>query len=1014
MDYPSLVITSLGDAGGSAYYRILMPLLLADSKGMIQLRMPQPSNATKPHPFVFYPIEVIKALRPDAIMFHRSHTDVHRKYMNDLAHEFDLLKVYTIDDWVGKVPKESPHFIPELKNADKEIKKAIGLCDKLIVTNDVLANVYGYKQDTTIIPNYLPRLVWDSIYKTVFRLPNKDSQRKIRIGWSGGMGHPGDLAILKGIADQLGDKVRWVFLGMTPPDFDVINSEIHTGVAPNDYAKALYGLNLDLALAPLLNNDFNKAKSNLRILEYGACGYPIIASNVEPYKSAPITKVEYKVEWWVNEINKKISDLDALKVEGLELQKWVWDNYTLEDHLHEYSDLLSTDGKGFEPSVPEIEEKTDIVITTRNQLSTVKDCVDSVLESLTQTKYPYELVITDNASDETGMQEYLKELDTTGKATVLFSDKDHGYVLNVNKGLKLHPNRDAIILNSDTVVNGNWADRLHDTAYLNDRIASVTPFTNNGTICSYPNPSGSEMEKGLVRFYDDVASELKSDEPLELPTPVGFCMYVKRTALAEIGLFDPHAFVRGYGEENEWALRGHKRVWRHVLGQNVYVGHSGSLSFGPEKQTLLERSVQTLITRWQHYGQLLQQWNNSNMILPFRQQLDMMTITKTNIIDRTLFIAHSYGGGLETYLQEQIKNHPGSLIIRNDLNHSSKAKLEVVGEEYHNLPQIDTRMTGMHFLADFFKKSNVKKISVQTTFGYDYNFPIWITNLARLIDVPVEVMLHDYWMICPRLRLVDKISYCGEPEVTVCNQCLVENGSGIGQVDVGAWREMYTDFLNGATKIYTPSQDTATRLKKYFNHDIEVVPHESDITIGEYSGALDKVTNNELRIAIIGNVSPDKGSLVIRDLAEYCRENKLPIKFVVIGNLMDSSAVLKMIPPASNLTILGVYQENALQNLILQNKCHMSFFPALWPETYSYTLSHAFRAGLYPVAFDIGAIAERIREKNFGKVLPFELSKDIPNLYQALIDIAKEDLKLEIDTPRIFTDSETENERKVS
>ena len=52
----------------------------------------------------------------------------------------------------------------------------------------------------------------------------------------------------------------------------------------------------------------------------------------------------------------------------------------------------------------------------------------------------------------------------------------------------------------------------------------------------------------------------------------------------------------------------------------------------------------------------------------------------------------------------------------------------------------------------------------------------------------------------------------------------------------------------------------------------------------------------------------------------------------------------------------------------------MIFFPAVWPETYSYTLTAALRSGLPIVAFDLGAIAERLRAHQVGTVLPLELA----------------------------------------
>ena len=74
-----------------------------------------------------------------------------------------------------------------------------------------------------------------------------------------------------------------------------------------------------------------------------------------------------------------------------------------------------------------------------------------------------------------------------------------------------------------------------------------------------------------------------------------------------------------------------------------------------------------------------------------------------------------------------------------------------------------------------------------------------------------------------------------------------------------------------------------------------------------------------------------------------------------------------------NVVITGPYEEAGVQGLLRSHGCDFAWFPAVWPETYSFTLSTANAAGLYPVAFNLGAIAERIREAGWGALLPFNL-----------------------------------------
>ena len=51
--------------------------------------------------------------------------------------------------------------------------------------------------------------------------------------------------------------------------------------------------------------------------------------------------------------------------------------------------------------------------------------------------------------------------------------------------MRLHPDRD-VILNADTEVNAGWVDRLAAHAAREAHVGTITPFSNNATICSYP------------------------------------------------------------------------------------------------------------------------------------------------------------------------------------------------------------------------------------------------------------------------------------------------------------------------------------------------------------------------------------------------------------------------------------------------------------------------------------------------------------------------------------------------
>jgi GT2 family glycosyltransferase len=156
-----------------------------------------------------------------------------------------------------------------------------------------------------------------------------------------------------------------------------------------------------------------------------------------------------------------------------------------------------------------------------------------------------------------------------------------GFVAAVNRGMG-ESNRDVVLLNSDTRVTAGWLDKLQRAAYSAPEIATVTPFSNSATICSLPRflaanalPAGWDLDR-FARLVEECA--LPSWP--RLPTGVGVCLYVKRKALAQLGLFDRRSFGLGYGEESEFCMRALKAGYAHVLDDATFIFHEGQRSFG--------------------------------------------------------------------------------------------------------------------------------------------------------------------------------------------------------------------------------------------------------------------------------------------------------------------------------------------------------------------------------------------------------------------------------------------------
>jgi glycosyltransferase involved in cell wall biosynthesis/GT2 family glycosyltransferase len=239
--------------------------------------------------------------------------------------------VYTLDDLINDLDVTNPfrkHIPP---NSRSRFKYALERCDRLVLSTEYLADTYRhFISDIRVVPNRLEKDIW---------LPLKSERQtapKPRVGWAGGTTHQGDLILLKEIIEQTRSEVDWVFFGMCPDELRPLIAEFHDLVPFDEYPAHLATLNLDIAVAPLAITDFNRGKSNLRLLEYGALGIPVVCTDINPYQDSPACRVRNKASEWVEVLRERIHDPEARAREGNTMRDWVYRNFLLEDHLDEW------------------------------------------------------------------------------------------------------------------------------------------------------------------------------------------------------------------------------------------------------------------------------------------------------------------------------------------------------------------------------------------------------------------------------------------------------------------------------------------------------------------------------------------------------------------------------------------------------------------------------------------------------------------------------------------------------
>jgi GT2 family glycosyltransferase len=224
----------------------------------------------------------------------------------------------------------------------------------------------------------------------------------------------------------------------------------------------------------------------------------------------------------------------------------------------------------------------DILVPVYRDLAVTRRCLQALLGSrLRQTD---RVIVINDASPDRGLVEYCEELAREQRVTLLSNAHNLGFVRSANTGFAASSEADVLLLNSDTQVANDWLDRLQACAYRQADIGTVTPFSNNATICSYPvflaaNRMPANWDGGEL---DALFAEANAGQWREIPTAIGFCMYIKRRCLDEVGPFDEERFGQGYGEECDFSMRAATKGWRHAVAADVFVFHEGAVSFADQ------------------------------------------------------------------------------------------------------------------------------------------------------------------------------------------------------------------------------------------------------------------------------------------------------------------------------------------------------------------------------------------------------------------------------------------------
>jgi GT2 family glycosyltransferase len=623
---------------------------------------------------------------------------------------------------------------------------------------------------------------------------------------------------------------------------------------------------------------------------------------------------------------------------------------------------------------PTVSNLVKIILPVYDGFDETLRCMLSLFKSKENNKTQFEVIIIDDHGPNPSISPMLKKVAERPDVTLITNPQNFGFVRSVNKALCLASGFDVVLLNADAVVNGNWLDRIKTAAYSQDNIASVTPFSNNATICSYPDPAlENSMPTDLsLEEIDQLCATINPAAVVEIPSGVGFCMYMRAAAISEVGLLDADKFGKGYGEENDWCVRARDIGWKHLHACDTFVEHIGGVSFGKDKKSkLVEKNIVILEKIYPEYTPLIMDFIQLDPAKVYRNRItvDRIKTRTSNFDSKYLYVTHSFGGGIEVFCKDQEKNLNSdgiALIILESI--ANKKEIRLRYEDLSATYSTDRDFNELYKALDSLK---LDRFHINSDIGYDSE--IW--NFPEKLNIPLDVTIHDYTPICPRVTLNTRTGiYCGEPvDEKICDRCVTNHGtysyleSRFKSLNhsVADWRQFYNINLSKAENVYVPDDDVLARINKYFPElQATVRPHTDDRIIPKIDQPA-IADNDQMRVAIIGAIGPHKGFELLRECISLAYHADLPLHFVIVGYTCND----EMLKGYNNVTITGRFEKETLDDILESQSCHAALFLTPGPETFSYTLTEALRAKLWPVVLPIGAQASRVRKLGFGTVL---------------------------------------------
>lgn len=621
-------------------------------------------------------------------------------------------------------------------------------------------------------------------------------------------------------------------------------------------------------------------------------------------------------------------------------------------------------------------EPPAVIVPIYNAAKEFEDCLRTLMQ---HSGRGCRIILIDDASPDPQIGEILESYSNVPSVEVHRNATNLGFTRTVNRGIELAGRSDVILLNSDTKVTPGWIRNLRIAAYSDDKVGTATPLSNNAGAFSAPKIGESNELPAWLRLdeYSRAISQVSQRLYPRAPTGNGFCMYVRRDCIDETGLLDAEAFPRGYGEENDFCMRAGRLDWRHVVDDATLIWHVRSASFGDAKSDLMKRSRSVLDARYPEYSQSVRKFITDDDLRRARERVRhaalAITPQKTPVLPRVLFVLSTRTGGTPQTNQDlmsALDDRIEAFVLRCNSSHITLMHFRggtYVDLERHKLavpltafPHRSAEYDAV--VGDWLVRYAIELVHIRHIAWHG----LGLIDVAKAIGLPIVFSFHDFYTICPTVKLLDEAKvYCGGNCTATQGECQHElwrepDFPPLKHAAIANWREQLGSVLEKCDAFVTTSASAHETLAQNYTFLRErpflEIPHGRDFS-SFAQDAIPIAKDEAIRILVPGNISGAKGIDIIADLGKLAATQNIELH--VLGNVSKLA-----FPPG--VVIHGAYARNGFAEKVKAIRPHVGGVFSIWPETYCHTLTELWASGVPVIGFDYGAVGERIRKTGAG------------------------------------------------